>query len=182
MCTEKPWNKESEFFGNIINAHLSDSCLKSCMSFAENHIACAGEQMIHLLNAREQNEKAMMASFADTESQEGKWEAFLLRSNSNARIMDVLRQFHFEIRSLLASIKGAALKFPQHHEIEETLKRQFIDPKESEKYLKILLGFQEEASFTSRLKFSSKTLIDLWMIRWGNPADTAFRRFNPGGS
>ena len=163
----------AEFFGNIINAHLSDSCLKSCMGFAENHIACVGEQMIHLLNAREQNEKAMMASFADTESQEGKWEAFLLRSNSNARIMDVLRQFHFEIRSLLASIKGAALKFPQHHEIEETLKRQFIDPKESEKYLKILLGFQEEGPLHKSLEVLLKDLIDLWVIRWGTPSDTA---------
>jgi len=163
----------AEYFGNIINAHLSDSCLKSCMNFAENHIACTGEQMIHLLNAREQNEKAMMASFADTESQEGKWETFLLRSNSNARIMDVLRQFHFETRSLLASIKGAALKFPQHHEIEETLKRQFIESQGSEKYLKILLGFQEEGPLHKSLETLLKDLIDFWMIRWGTHSDTA---------
>jgi DNA-binding beta-propeller fold protein YncE len=163
----------AEFFGNIINAHPSDSSLKSCMGFAENHIACTGEKMIHLLNAREQNEKAMMASFADTESQAGKWEAFLLRSNSNARIMDVLRQFHFEIRSLLANIKGAALKFPQHLEIEETLKRQFIDLEGSEKYLKILLGFQEEGPLHKSLEVLLKDLIDLWMIRWGTHSDTA---------
>jgi DNA-binding beta-propeller fold protein YncE len=162
-----------EFFGKIINAPLSDSCLKPCMHFAENHIARTGEQMILLLNAREQNEKAMMASFADSENQEGKWEAFLLRSNSNARIMDVLRQFHFEIRSLLASIKGAALSFSQHHEIEETLKRQFIEPEGSEKYLKILLGLQEEGPLHKSLEVLLKDLIDLWMIRWGAHTETA---------
>lgn len=162
----------AEFFGNIINAHPPDSFLKPCMDFAENHIACAGEQMIHLLSASEQNEKAMMTAFADTENQEGKWEAFLLRSNSNARIMDVLRQFHFEIRSLLASIKGAALKFPQQHETEETLKRQFIDLEGSEKYLKILLGFQEEDLLHKSLEVLLKDLIDFWMIRWGTHSDT----------
>ncbi|MCH7623187.1 MAG: hypothetical protein IIB46_03810, partial [Nitrospinae bacterium] len=162
----------SEFVGNIINAHLSESSLRLCLDFIENHLARIGEQVIHLLEAREQNEKTMMESFAETQGQEGKWETFLIRSNSNARIMDVLRQFHFEIRSLLASIKGAALKFPQHIDIEKTLKRQFIEPQDSEKFLKILLGFQDESLLHKSLEILLKDLIDLWMIRWGTHVNT----------
>ena len=162
----------SEFLGNIINADLSESSLQLCLDFAETHLARLGEQAIRLLESREQNEKTMMASFADTQGQEGKWETFLIRSNSNARIMEVLRQFHFEIRSLLAGIKGAALKFPQHVEIKKTLKRQFIEPQGSEKFLKILLGFQEESLLHKTLEILIKDLIDLWMIRWEAHADT----------
>jgi len=162
----------SEFFGNIINANLSESSLRPCLDFAETHLARIGEQVIRLLETREQNEKTMMESFAETQGQEEKWESFLIRSNSNARIMEVLRQFHFEIRSLLASIKGTALKFPRHIEIEKTLTRQFIEPQDSEKFLKILLGFQEESLLHRSLEIILKDLIDLWMIRWGTHADT----------
>ncbi len=162
----------AEFFGNVINTPLSDSGLKTCMDFAEINIARIGQEIIRLLEIREHNEKTMMASFADTENQNEQWGTFLLRSNSNARIMDVLRQFHFETRSLLASIKGAALKFPLHKEIEETLKRQFIEPQGSEKFFKILLGLQEEGHLHKSLEILIKDLIDLWMNRWGSHTDT----------
>jgi DNA-binding beta-propeller fold protein YncE len=162
----------AEFFGNVINTSLSESGLKICMDFAENHVARIGKEIILLLNAREHNEKTMMASFADSENQNEKWGTFLIHSNSNARIMDVLRQFHFETRSLLANIKGAALKFPLHKQIDETLKRQFIEPQGSEKFLKILLGFQEEGHLHKSLEILLKDLIDLWMIRWGSDTDT----------
>ncbi len=163
----------SEFFGNIINANLSEPGLRPCLDFVENNLARIGEQTIRSFETREQNEKIMMESFADTQSQAGKWETFLIRSNSNARIMDVLRQFHFEIRSLLASVKGAALKFPHHLEVEKTFNRQFIQPQGAEKFLKTLLGFQEEGHLHRTLEIFLKDLIDLWMIRWGTHADTA---------
>jgi len=162
----------AKFFGNVINTPLSDSGLKACMDFAENNIARIGHEIIRLLEVREQNEKNMMASFADTENQNEKWGTFLVHSNSNARIMDVLRQFHFETRSLLASIKGAALKFPVHRLIDETLKRQFIEPQGSEKFLNILLGFQEENHLHKALEILLKDLIDLWMNSWGSHTDT----------
>lgn len=161
----------SEYFGNIINSDLSESSLQPCLDFAETHLAHIGKEMICLLEAREQNEKTMMESFAQTQGQEGKWETFLIRSNSNARIMDVLRQFHFEMRSLLASVKGAALKFPRHIAIEKTLRRQFIEPQGLEKFLKILLGFQEESLLHKSLEILLKDLIDLWMTGGGTSTD-----------
>ncbi len=162
----------AEFFGNVINAPLGESRLKTCVDFAESHLARVGKQVIRLLEAREKNEKTMMESFAQSEGQEGKWETFLIRSNSNARIMDVLRQFHFETRSLLAGIKGAALKFPQHHEIKETLKRQFFEPQDSEKFFKILLGFQEEGHLHRSLETLLKDLIDLGAVQRRADTDT----------
>ena len=115
----------------------------------------------------------MVESFGEMQSQDGKWETFLLRSNTNARIMDVLRQFHFEIRSLLANVKGAAIKYPEHIEIEKTLRKQFIEPRGSEKFLKILLGFQEEWQFHKSLEICLKDLMDLWMTHWGTPQGNA---------
>ncbi|VAX32428.1 hypothetical protein MNBD_NITROSPINAE05-97, partial [hydrothermal vent metagenome] len=163
----------SEYSGHILNACSTDSCLKPYMEFAENHLARVGDLMTRLLDVREQNEKIMMAAFADTENQEGKWATFLVRSNANARIMDVLRQFHFELRSLLAGIKGAALKFPSHPLTQETLKRQFIELEGSEKFFKILLGFQEEGPLHRSLDILLKDLIDFWMIGWGAHAETS---------
>ncbi len=162
----------SEYVGNILNADSPESCLRPCLDFIEELLAKTGVQIIRLLEAREQNEKSMMESFADTGNQDGKWETFLTRSNANSRIMEVLRQFHFEIRSLLADIKGAALKFPRHHEVENTLLRQFIKPKGSEKYLKILLGYQEESPLHKSLEILLKDLIDFWMVGWGTQMDT----------
>jgi DNA-binding beta-propeller fold protein YncE len=155
----------SEFFGNVINSNLSESGLKSCLEIVDVRLARICERAIVLLEAKESNEKSMVASFAEIQSQEGTWETFLVRSNSNARILDVLRQFHFEIRSLLVNIKGAALKYPQHEQINKTLKKQFIDPEGSEKFLKILLGFQEEWPFHKSLEIGLKDLMDFWMAR-----------------
>jgi len=161
----------SEFFCTIIS-NLPESRLRPCLDFAETNLACLGEKMIRLLEAREQIEKTMMESFAETQEQNGKWEIFLIRSHSNARVMDVLRQFHFEIRSLLASVKCAALKFPLHIDIEKTLTRQLIEPQGLEKFLKILLGFQEENPLHNSLDILLKDLIDLWMVRWETHAET----------
>jgi DNA-binding beta-propeller fold protein YncE len=163
----------AEFFGNTINSNLSESSLRPCLDFAENQLIRLGDRMIQLLETKEQNEKTMLESFTDTQAQEGKWETFLIHSNSNVRILDVLRQFHFEMRSLLAAIKGAALKFPHHLDIENTLNRQFIQPQGSEKFLKILLGFQEEGRLHQSLEILLKDLIDHWMIHWGTRTDTS---------
>ncbi|GJL79456.1 MAG: hypothetical protein NPINA01_24450 [Nitrospinaceae bacterium] len=165
----------SEFFGNVINLNLSDAGLSTCLNIAETRIDQICKHVIGFLETKEKNENAMVESFGEMQGPEGKWETFLVRSNTNARIMDVLRQFHFEIRSLLANFKGAALKFPEHAEVEKTLKRQFIDPQGSEKFLKILLGFQEEWQFHQSLEVSLKDLMDLWMNRWAGPDDNAPR-------
>jgi DNA-binding beta-propeller fold protein YncE len=161
----------SEYFGNVINSNLSESALQSCTDAAEAQIDQIFKQANGLLEAKETNEKSMVASFAEMQGQQGAWETFLVRFHTNLRIMDVLRQFHFEIRSLLANIKGAALKYPQHDAIEKTLKRQFIDPQGSEKFLKILLGFQEEWPFHKSLEIGLKDLMDLWAARSGTSQD-----------
>jgi DNA-binding beta-propeller fold protein YncE len=157
----------SEFFGNVINSNLSESGLRACLDALEARTDQICEQVLGLMEAKETNEKSMVASFAEMQGQQGAWETFLIRSNTNARIMDVLRQFHFEIRSLLANIKGAVLKYPRHDAIARTLKRQFIDPEGSEKFMKILLGFQEEWLFHKSLEIGFKDLTDLWQAHSG---------------
>jgi DNA-binding beta-propeller fold protein YncE len=155
----------SEYFGNVINSNLSESGVQSCMDVAEAQLEQIFEQANGLLEAKETNEKSMVASFSEMQSQQGAWETFLVRFHTNVRIMDVLRQFHFEIRGLLANIKGAALKYPQHEQINKILKKQFIDPEGSDKFLKILLGFQEEWPFHKSLEIGLKDLMDFWMAR-----------------
>lgn len=157
----------SEFYDNAINSGLSGSALKSCTDVMDAHFSRICDVVNHLLEAKEKNEQVMVESFGETQSLDGKWETFLLRSNTNARIMDLLRQFHFEIRGLLANVKGAAIKYPESDEIKNSLRRRFMEPRGSEKFLKILLGFQQEWPFYRSLEMGLKDLLDLWMTRWG---------------
>ena len=174
----------SEYYGNTINSGLSQSALKSCLDAMTARLGKIYDVVNHLLEAKEKNEKAMVESFGESQSLDGKWETFLLRSNTNTRIMDVLRQLHFEIRSLLANVKGAATKYPDRDEVENSLRTLFIEPQGSEAFLKILLGFQQEWLFYKSLEIGLKDLIDLWMTQWGtskvdDPKEWSLEKFSP---
>ncbi len=157
----------SEYFGNLLSFKPTDTGLKTCLDAFEKRFTEIVRLMLDLLDLKEKNEEAMVQSFGEMQSQEGKWGSFLVRSNTNLRVIDVLRQFHFEIRSLIASIKEASLIFPQNSGVAEALQRQLIGSPASERIFKVLSGFQEEWTFHKPLEIVLSDIMDSWIALSG---------------
>lgn len=124
------------------------------------------ERVCGLINdyfdVKEKNEETMIRFFAEAPDSREKWEDFRSKSPANGRIMYLLKQFHYELRTILRAIKGVALECPSAPWVRELFGKTFISPQNCHPLLKILLRNHECFYEVDTLL---KDLIDTW-INW----------------
>ena len=153
----------AEYLGIVLESDLSAAALKTACGFLDRQYRDLCETVNGYLDTRETNEAEMLQSFGEIQEQAGKLDAFLSKFNSNRRILDLLRQFHFEFRAIMGNLKTAALRFAAGPEVQQTLRGLFAENPGAELLPKILLGYQEDWALHSSLETALKELIDTWI-------------------
>ncbi len=152
----------TEFAQNLC-ALDAPECRERGLAALESNWQTLCASLLHLLETKETQEETMVRSFSEMNDPGGKWEPFLILAASNLRILDVIRQLHFEMRACMAAFQAAARTHPKHAAVQSTLSRCFIDHPAAEHLHKILLGFQEDWNFHRPLEIEIKNCVQAWI-------------------
>ncbi len=151
-----------EFISLVANkSDLAESTVGKISDFLNSHYPSLCEIIQQYLQARENNEVEMLQAFGEMQEQAEKLDLFLILFNSNRRMMDMLKQFHFELRITVRSFHSIARKFPDHPGIQQNLRSLFLQTPEAEQLPKILIGYQEDLPHHTALEHLIREALDM---------------------
>lgn len=156
----------AEYTRLLLQRLSTESDRKQCLENLRGRLERTCHQINSYLDAKEQNEETMIRIFSENSDNKGKWEEFRTKSTANNRIMSVIHHFHYELRTLLKTIKSATLAHPLDSCVRELLEGVFISPQNSTPLLRILLRNHERFYEVDTLL---RDLMDTWIGRYPSP-------------
>ncbi len=151
-----------EFISLVANKPgLPESIVGKIGDFLSSHYLNLCEIIQQYLQARDNNEVEMLQTFGEMQEQVEKLDLFLILFNSNRRMMDMLKQFHFELRIIVGSFRITAQKFPEHPSVQKSLRSLFLQTPEAELLPKILIGYQEDLPHHTAMEHLIKEAMDM---------------------
>ncbi len=165
----------AEFLQNTCGQVAPES-RRQVLSAIEENWQSLCHSLLGLLETKETQEETMVQAFSALQNAGDKWERFLILANSNQRVLDVIRQLHFEMRAVLATLKAVAQAHPGDAPVGDTLRRCLVDPPAMENLQKILLGFQEDWNFHPPLETQINDSLDAWIRGFASAAEPVPRK------
>ncbi|MEC7641597.1 MAG: NHL repeat-containing protein, partial [Nitrospinota bacterium] len=161
LCEQK-----AEYMLALLQGGLSASAAQQCVASALSRYQAVCDHINTLLDSKENNEVEMIRALSDMENSEDQWANFHSNSMFNIRIMDSLKHFLFELRTLFKTIKGTTLKSDEPW-VEDYLTDLFIKTPASSLIPTILLRIQEDWDLLPFLETQYKEILDTWLVKAG---------------
>ncbi|MFQ5671499.1 MAG: NHL repeat-containing protein [Nitrospinales bacterium] len=158
----KVCEQKAEFVLALLHSELSAQGVEKLVASLESRYHAICGEINVILDDKENHEVAMVGALSGAENNEEKWESFRIKSMLNARLMDSLKHFLFELRSILKSIKATALKF-QNASVRNCLTELFIKVPVASLIPSILLRIQEDWDTLPSLETEHKEILDIWL-------------------
>lgn len=158
----KTCEQKAEFILALLHSELSARGVEKVVASLESRYRAICGEINAILDDKENHEVAMVHALSGAENNEEKWESFRIKSLLNARLMDSLKHFLFELRCILKSIKATALRF-QNTSVGNCLTELFIKAPVASLIPAILLRIQEDWDTLPSLETEHKEILDIWL-------------------
>lgn len=171
--------KNHEYFMRLLAMDLPDSVADQFLEHLQNSYLSLGGHIISLLRIKEKNEIELVGAFSGLQDDQGKMEVFQTLYFGNLRILDVLKQFLYEFRAILQSLKTFAIKYRARESVEPVLKKLFLQSPHAGLLPEIIMGFQEEWEILPVLDKDLKDILDFWINQYGSAESATPRSLEP---
>lgn len=137
------YRKLSDLYAEFTRTLMQNLAAESDLAQCGKNLRKRLERICNLINSyidtKEKNEESMIRFFAEAPDDRDKWQDFRAKSPANIRIIDLVKQFHYELRTLLRTFKSAVLEHPSAPWARALMEESFVSHQSAHPLLKILL-------------------------------------------